>query len=118
GFKFVVLTTWDDGQIADRRCAEILHQHGYRPTFFMNQTSAAMKILGELEALGAEIGSHCYHHPSLYEIAPEQATEECVAMRKTLETQLQHPVISFAYPNGYAPAYDTEGDYVVRAVKA
>ena len=39
-------------------------------------------------------------------------------MRKVLEQTLRHPVISFGYPNGYTPAYDAEGDYVLRAVKA
>ena len=39
-------------------------------------------------------------------------------MRKLLEKELKHPVISFAYPNGYRPAYDSEGDYVLRAVRA
>ena len=65
-----------------------------------------------------EVGSHCYHHPSLYNIPPKDAAEECLEMRKVLEKTLQHPVISFGYPNGYRPAYDMDGDYLLRAVKA
>lgn len=118
GLNTAVLTSWDDGKPEDLRCAQILHKHGYRPTFFLNQDANAMKILGELEALNVEIGAHGYHHPSLYAIAPRDAAEECVEIRKVLEGKLNHPVISFGYPNGYSPAYDAEGDYVLRAVKA
>lgn len=118
GKKIAVLTTWDDGAVDDLRCAQILAKHGYHATFFMNQNSAAMKFLDKLEGLGAEIGSHCYHHPSLYAIPPKRAEEECVVMRQLLEKQLGHPVVSMAYPNGYTAAYDADGDYVLRAVKA
>lgn len=118
GLKTAVLTTWDDGKPEDLRCAEILNKHGYRPSFFMNNNSPAMKFLDKLEALNAEVGSHCYNHPSLYAIPPERAAEECLAMRVVLEQALGHPVISMAYPYGYSPSLDVDGDYVVRAVKA
>ena len=39
-------------------------------------------------------------------------------MRKKLEAQLRHPVISFAYPFGSQPAYDEQGDYVLRSIVA
>ena len=113
-----MLTTWDDGKPEDLRCAEILNKYGYHPSFFLNQDAPAMKFLDKLEALNVEVGSHCYHHPSLYAIPPPKAVEECVEMRKVLEKALGHPVISFGYPNGYSPAYDVDGDYVLRAVKA
>ncbi len=118
GKKTAVLTTWDDGKPDDLRCAEILNRLGYRPTFFLNNDAPAMKFLDKLEGMNAEIGSHCYHHPSLYRLTPERAAEECVSMRKLLEKTLAHPAISFSYPNGYAASYDVEGDYVIRAVKA
>ena len=117
GRKIAVLTTWDDGFATDLRAAQVLNKLGYRPTFFMNRNSAAMKFLDELVALNAEIGSHCFNHPSLHLIPPQSALEECAEMRKVLEQQLGHPVISFAYPNGYTPAYDMDGDYVLRAVE-
>ena len=118
GLRIAVLTSWDDGAMTDFRLAEVLHRQGYHPTFLMNQPSPAMKSLDKLEALGVEVGSHCWHHPFLFILPPQRAMEECVEMRKLLEKQLKHPVISFAYPNGYTPAYDTQGDYVLRAVKA
>ncbi|OGV39972.1 MAG: hypothetical protein A2X48_20915 [Lentisphaerae bacterium GWF2_49_21] len=118
GEKTAVLTSWDDGKPDDLRCAEILNRLGYRPTFFLNNDNPAMKFLDKLEGMNGEIGSHCYHHPSLYRLTPERAAEECVSMRKVLEKALNHPVISFSYPNGYSASYDVEGDYVLKAVKA
>lgn len=118
GKQIAVLTSWDDGAPTDLRCAEILTRHGYRPSFFLNQGTAAMQALDKLEAMNVEIGSHCFHHPSLYALPPRNALEECVGMRKVLEQALHHPVISFGYPNGYSPAYDVDGDYVLRAVQA
>ncbi|MBE7158046.1 MAG: polysaccharide deacetylase family protein, partial [Rhodospirillales bacterium] len=118
GSKTAVVTTWDDGSPDDLRCAEILHKYGYHPSFFLNQGTAMMKSLDKLEALGIEIGAHGYHHVSLHAIPPSQAAEECAEIRRVLEKALKHPVISYAYPNGYTPAYDAQGDYVLRAVKA
>ena len=118
GLRTAVLTTWDDGAPPDLRLAEILQRLGYHPTFFLNQNNPAMKFLDKLEGFHVEVGSHCYHHPFLHILPPRCAMEECVEMRKVLEKELKHPVISFAYPNGYTPAYDPEGDYVLRAVKA
>lgn len=113
-----MLTSWDDGKSEDLRCAEIFGKHGYRPSFFLNHNSNAMEFLDKLEALNVEIGSHCYTHPSLYSLPPARAAEECLAMRVALEQKLGHPVISMGYPNGYFPAMDADGDYVLRAVKA
>lgn len=117
GLKTAVLTSWDDGKPEDLRCAEILNRHGYRPSFFMNNNSPAMKFLDQLEAMNVEVGSHCYNHPSLYAIPPKVAAEESKAMRIVLEQALKHPVISMGYPNGYSPSFDADGDYVLRAVK-
>lgn len=118
GKRIAVMTTWDDGSNDDLRCAEILNRLGYRPTFFLNQNSTAVGFMDKLVALNVEIGSHGSNHPFLYRISPESARDTCVIMRQFLENKLGHPVISFAYPNGYSPAYDIVGDYVLRAVEA
>lgn len=118
GQKTAVLTSWDDGKTTDLRCAEILNKHGFHPTFFMNANSPALAWLDKLEALNVEVGSHLYHHPKLYMARPQDALDECVEMRKLLEKELKHPVISMAYSYGYYPAWDVEGDYVLRAAKA
>jgi peptidoglycan/xylan/chitin deacetylase (PgdA/CDA1 family) len=118
GKRIAVLTSWDDGQLTDLRCAKILNRYGYHPSFFMNSNSQMMPSLDKLEALNVEVGSHCYTHTTLHLDTPQRALDECVAMRAVLEKALRHPVISFGYPNGYSPAYDVDGDYVLRAVRA
>lgn len=117
GKKKVVLTSWDDGKPEDLRCAEILVKHGYRPTFLLNGNSPALKFMDKLEALGAEIGSHGHYHSALGTLTPQAAFNNVASMRLILENELGHPVISFAYPNGYSPSQDEEGDYVLRAVR-
>ena len=117
GKKNVVLTSWDDGKPEDLRCAEILVKHGYRPTFLLNGNSPALQFMDKLEALGAEIGSHAYHHAALSTLPPDRALENCVSMRLLLENRLGHPVVSFAFPDGYFPSQDEDGDYVLRALR-
>tara|TARA_R100000027_G_scaffold2734_4_gene2663 strand:+ start:4124 stop:5842 length:1719 start_codon:yes stop_codon:yes gene_type:complete len=117
GKKKVVLTSWDDGKPQDLRCAEILIKHGYAPTFLLNGNSPALQFMDQLEAMGAEIGSHAYYHTALGTLTPEAALNNVTSMRLLLENELGHPVISFSYPNGYSPSQDEEGDYVLRSVR-
>jgi peptidoglycan/xylan/chitin deacetylase (PgdA/CDA1 family) len=117
GKSKVVLTSWDDGKHEDLRCAEILIKHGYSPTFMLNGNSPALEFVDKLEAIGAEIGSHAYHHTALGTLTPKAALGNVASMRQLLENRLGHPVIAFSFPNGYYPSQDEEGDYVLRAVR-
>lgn len=117
--QVAVVTSWDDGHPNDLRLAELLHRHGYVGTFFVNERSHARRHdLPALAALGMEIGSHTVNHPAGWKIPPAQWLTECIQMRLSLEADLGHPVVSFAYPYNHTPAYDSEGDYVLRAVRA
>ncbi|MEI6605846.1 MAG: polysaccharide deacetylase family protein [Verrucomicrobiota bacterium] len=118
GRKHAIFTTWDDGSIMDLTTAAMLKKHGFRGTFFMNRGSEVNKRLPELEALGMEVGSHSWSHPTYYLSGYDRCYAESANMRKFLEGILGHPVISFAYPYGYQPAYDETGDYVTRSVEA
>lgn len=117
GKKIAVVTTWDDGAKEDMRAAELFQKHGYHPTFFLNNSSVTMAQIAKLEEMGAEVGSHGYGHPFLYQIPPAEADFHMIEQRRALEAKLGHPVISMAYPNGYSTAYDVTGDYVLTAVK-
>ena len=112
----VVLTSWDDGKPTDLRCAEILIKHGYSPTFMLNGNSPALEFMDELEALGADIGSHGYYHKALHTLTPQGAFNNISEMRILLENQLGHPVIAFSFPNGYSPGQDEDGDYVLKSL--
>jgi len=60
--------------------------------------------LPELEAAGTEIGAHSHTHPELDAVRRRRAREEIFLSRDLLESYLQHPVRSFAYPHGYSDA--------------
>jgi len=82
------------------------------------------KQLGELAAAGVEIGSHGVHHNLHHPGQPREVRlRELCDSRRTLESQLNRPCRSFAFPNGdyvaespeeaasagYAIAFTTDG---------
>jgi hypothetical protein len=69
----------------------------------------------ELEDLGMEVASHSWSHPFYPLQSPSRCLDESILMRRFLESKVGHPVISFAYPYNYGAAYDSRGDYVLRA---
>lgn len=55
----------------------------------------------EMEKNGIEFGAHTVNHADLARIPPDQAAAEIIRCKQTLEKELGHPVISFAYPYGH-----------------
>jgi peptidoglycan/xylan/chitin deacetylase (PgdA/CDA1 family)/glycosyltransferase involved in cell wall biosynthesis len=55
-----------------------------------------------IESLGFGIGGHSVLHPILSLTSPEEALQEMVRSRETLEEALRCRVPAFAYPNGIA----------------
>ena len=116
GAKIAVITSWDDGPVTDSRCADLLQRYGFKGTFFVNERSSSRKVVREIEQKGMEIGSHTVNHLRGRLVSPQRWVWECLQMRLSLEETLGHPVLSFAYPYNYSPAYDETGDYVLRGV--
>jgi len=112
-----VVTSWDDGQEKDIQLMETLLKYKMKGTFFMNRNSSMIPRLRELEANGMEVGSHSWSHPAFYNSSPKRCVDEAVEMRRFLEKEVNHPVISFAYPFNYQPAYDMDGNYVLRSIR-
>ena len=117
GKTMALVTSWDDGNVKDLQVMEMLLKYGMKGTFFMNRNSQMITRLRELEVKGMEIGSHSWSHPPLYNSTPKRVLDELVEMRRFLEKEVQHPVISFAYPFNYQPAYDLDGNYVLRSMR-
>jgi peptidoglycan/xylan/chitin deacetylase (PgdA/CDA1 family) len=115
GAKMAAVLSWDDGVSQDIPAAKLMHRHGWRATFFLNHHSPMVGKSKELTDLGMEIGSHSWSHPFYPLQSPDRCHQESVMMRKFLESKVNHPVISFAYPFNYGPAFDQKGDYVLRA---
>ncbi|TQE99023.1 MAG: polysaccharide deacetylase family protein [Spiribacter salinus] len=53
-----------------------------------------------LHRAGIEIGAHTVHHPILSRIPLPEAEDEIARSRRTLESIVDAPVTSFAFPNG------------------
>lgn len=54
----------------------------------------------EMRSDGHEIGSHSTSHPILPLVSDEQLRDEVEQSRRVLETEIDHEVRSFCYPNG------------------
>lgn len=117
GKTVALVTSWDDGPLMDIQLTECLNKYGVKGTLFMNSGSKMIGQLDVLEAKGMEIGSHSWSHPAFYNSSPKRCMDEAVGMRRLLEKKLGHPVVSFAYPFNYQPAFDVDGDYVLRSLR-
>ncbi|WP_328953890.1 polysaccharide deacetylase family protein [Kitasatospora purpeofusca] len=60
--------------------------------------------LGNLDALGVEIGAHSRTHVPMDTVHGRRLTDEVVGCKRQLEDVLGHEVASFAYPHGYSGA--------------
>ena len=60
---------------------------------------------------GVDMGAHTQSHPILTRISLEQARLEATGSKARIEQEIEHPVVSFAYPNGlpadFNPALQT-----------
>ncbi|MGH7645530.1 MAG: polysaccharide deacetylase family protein [Gemmatimonadales bacterium] len=64
--------------------------------------------LREMERGGMSVASHTCTHKILTQLTDDDAAEELHRSRETLEKELGHPVVSFAFPNGdYEPRHMT-----------
>jgi peptidoglycan/xylan/chitin deacetylase (PgdA/CDA1 family) len=60
------------------------------------------RALRDLHGAGIEIGAHTVRHPELDTLPRARAAQEIEDSKRTLEDGLGAPVVSFAYPHGYA----------------
>lgn len=116
----IVCCTFDDGRLNNYTTAvPILQELGLTATFFIisgligkhiNETNGKSPMMNaqqirELVSLGHEIGAHTVNHPVLTRIPLDEAREEIVHTKFSLEDLIGASVISFAYPKG---AFDKE----------
>jgi peptidoglycan/xylan/chitin deacetylase (PgdA/CDA1 family) len=103
-----VLMTFDDGFADVRPAVELLLDAGLAATVFVTSglvgREAMLTAAGirELAALGerVEIGAHSVTHSRLDELSATQAATEISASKAALESVVETPLESFAYPHG------------------
>jgi len=111
----VVTTSWDDGDSADLKLAELLRSKGILGTFYVpmryREHPMSHAELRSLADEGFEIGAHGWNHKLLWRLQPDEALEEVKACKIALEDILGKRVDMFCYPKG---RYDANA---VRAVQ-
>lgn len=111
----IVTTSWDDGDCADLKLAELLLSRGIRGTFYIpincRERSLSDSELRVLACGGFEIGAHGYSHKHLWGLEPQELAEEVRPCKRILEDILGKEVEMFCYPRG---RYDVS---VVRALE-
>ena len=96
--------SFDDGRLEDRRLVEMFNHYGVKGTFNLNSGILDENRIPQSEypALyrGHEVASHTVTHPSIAHLNPEQAVQQILEDRRTLEHITKQQVHGFAYPNG------------------
>jgi peptidoglycan/xylan/chitin deacetylase (PgdA/CDA1 family) len=114
-----ILITFDDGWVEDYSIAfSALKKHNFVGTFFAytqpldrSPLYLSWKQIEEMSGAGMSFQAHTLTHPHLRELSAENMTREIAESKRILETRLNKPVVSFAYPFG---EYNTA---VIDAVK-
>ena len=110
-----VTTSWDDGDCADLKLAELLQSKGIPGTFYVpihyRERPLGPADLRTLASQGFEIGAHGSTHRHLWGLPPEELALEVRPCKRILEDVLGKEVEMFCYPHG---RYDAN---VVRALQ-
>jgi len=102
----IVTTSWDDGDLADLRLAEVLKFRGVRGTFYVpvspynGRPSLGPQQLRSISSEGFEIGAHGVSHKLLWGLPQEELDQEIGPCKPILEDILGSEVGMFCYPRG------------------
>lgn len=111
----IVTTSWDDGDCADLKLADLLLSRGIRGTFYIpinyREQPLGRSELRALASEGFEIGAHGRSQKHLRGLQPEELALEVRPCKEILEDILGSEVEIFCYPGG---RYDAN---VVRALQ-
>lgn len=113
----IVTTSWDDGDRADLKLAEILRSRGIRGTFYVpvkpyrGESTLDRAELRALSSENFEVGAHGFSHKLLWNLPAEELAREVDPCKPFLEDILGTDVRMFCYPRG---RYDSN---VMRALK-
>jgi peptidoglycan/xylan/chitin deacetylase (PgdA/CDA1 family) len=103
--KIYFTCSFDDGDVADLRLADLLNKYKLKGTLYIPQTcSLVSESLNEqqIKSLSGvvEIGGHTISHQVLTDATPQQARDEIVNCKKWLENVTGKSIHSFCPPTG------------------
>lgn len=100
----IVTTSWDDGDYADLKLAELLRSKGVAGTFYIPISYRERPLdhsqLKALASEGFEIGAHGFSHKLLWRLASREVVQEVGACKSILEDIIGREVRMFCYPQG------------------
>lgn len=100
----IVTTSWDDGDYADLKLAQLLQSKGIRGTFYVpinyRERPLDHSDLRALASAGFEIGAHGFSQKPLWGLQPQQLAQEVRPCKRILEDILGSQVEMFCYPRG------------------
>jgi peptidoglycan-N-acetylglucosamine deacetylase len=105
--KAVVTTSWDDGDRADLRLADLLHLRGVPGTLYipiepyLGRPALTRKELRMLSDAGFEIGGHGVAHEHMPSLSRDQTLAVVRECKNRLETMVGQPLRMFCYPGGH-----------------
>ena len=107
----IVTTSWDDGDRADLKLAELLRSKGVQGTFYIpispynGRPALSHDDLKSLSSEGFEIGAHGFSHKLLWGLPAGELATEIKPCKPLLENILGTEVRMFCYPRGRYDAH-------------
>lgn len=98
-----VTTSWDDGDVLDKRLAHLLEQYDCKGTFYISKCYRSNRLSEEdirYIAKKHEIGAHTLTHPDLRALTQKTMKEEINGSKQWLEEVLGSEIEMFCYPKG------------------
>lgn len=101
-----IVLTFDDGYSDNYDSAwPILHQYGFKGTFFVTTSSVGPGMmnwdqLNDLVRQGNTVASHTVHHYDLATLSSKQQTDELSLSKKAVEEHLNNRVNALCFPSG------------------
>jgi peptidoglycan/xylan/chitin deacetylase (PgdA/CDA1 family) len=102
----IVTTSWDDGDIRDRRVGEMLLGRGMRGTFYcpveayLGRPALSKGDMRRMIDEGLEIGGHGIAHEIMTETAPDKMDGIVAGAKAFLEDAVGREVPMYCYPRG------------------
>ena len=109
-----VTTSWDDGDILDKRLSSLLEAYSIKGTFYISKNYRRERLSEEgIRDVSKthEIGAHTITHPDLRKLTSYEQEIEVKESKKWLEENLNTEVKMFCYPSGF---YNTSAIEVVK----
>ena len=111
----IVTTSWDDGDYADLKLAELLRSKGVPGTFYLpiswHERPIDHSLLKNLVSQDFEIGAHGLSHRLLWRRASQDVIHEVSSCKSILEDIIGKEVRMFCYPQG---RYDANVIYALK----